>query len=68
MYKPSEQNAIRGTTAGQSKASWAYSNVPTFTEYKHMWIPKSEEAALQGCCEHLAARDGEVLSQAPEQP
>lgn len=66
MYKPSEQNAI-GVAADRSKASWAYSNVPTFAEYKHLWDPELEEAALQGCREPAAVSDGQAPRPSPKQ-
>lgn len=67
MCKPSEQSMI-SDTAGRPKASWSYSNVPTFAEYKQAWIPTLEEAALKGCYEAASKRTAEVPSQAPERP
>lgn len=67
MCKPSEQSMI-SDTAGQSKAAWSYSNVPTFAEYKQVWIPTLEQAALKGCREAATRRAAEVPSQAPERP
>lgn len=67
MCKPSEQGTI-SDTAGRSKASWSYSNVPTFVEYKQVWIPTLEQVALKGCYEAATKRTAEVPSQAPERP
>lgn len=67
MCKPSEQDMI-SDTAGRSKASWSYSNVPTFAEYKQVWIPALEEAALKSCYEAATKHTAEVPSQAPKRP